>query len=319
MPDLPDFMLAGVRAVQRAAPTYGAYLDGLQKLGEVLRDSAVAQDPPRERPPFVPGVFDDMPGETYFATEAMSQSGAKKMLQSPQHYRLERDTAGEPTQGMQQGTAVHLAVLEPDEFTRRVLELPEVNKRTNAGKDELASFKAAHPGALFLSAADYANALACRDAIHAHRGAAYLIHGGQFESSMFWNDAQFGVPCKARMDVLNHGGIIDLKKTQNASPEDFAKSMANYAYHVQAAHYISGHEHLLNESPRFFAIVAVEWEPPHAVACYVIGQASVMAGRHLMDKALARYRDALQSGTWPGYSDQITTLDVPAWARRFHD
>lgn len=269
------------------------------------------------RPTFEPGVFPDMPGELYHAIEAMSASGATKMLRSPQHYRLMRDTPNEPTPAMQFGTVVHAGVLEPDALDSRVAVLPEVNRRTNAGKALIADFEALNPGRILLDAAEYDRALRCIAAVRAHPGAAMLLDGGEREVSVFWNDGRYGVPCKSRLDIRSHGGITDLKTTQDASPEGFAKQIASLLYHVQGAFYISGAEHVLGASPRFFAFIAVESEPPHAVACYALPSNAILAGAHLANRALERYATALAAGVWPGYPDTIDMIKLPPYALRF--
>ena len=259
----------------------------------------------------------DLPAAEYFAVEAMSASGAKKMLRSPQHYRLDRDTPSVPTPQMQFGTAVHCGVLEPARFADAVACEPEINKRTKNGQAQWAEFSAANAGKIILGSDDHARALACIEAIRAHPAAAYLLEGAEIESSLFWTDGKYQVPCKARLDGRNHGGIVDLKTTADASPEAFARQAANLLYHVQAAHYISAAEHVLNESPAFFAFIVAEADPPHGVACYAMPGNAILAGARLMDIALERYAAALAAGDWPGYPTTIDALPFPKWATRF--
>jgi exodeoxyribonuclease VIII len=111
--------------------------------------------------------------------------------------------------------------------------------------------------------------------------------------------------------------MTDIKTCQDASPEAFARSAASYLYHVQAAHYFSAAEHIRGETPRFWAFICVESEPPHSVACYVLPGAAVLAGTQLMSKALERYAAALAAGKWPGYPETIDTLPFPKWALKF--
>jgi hypothetical protein len=258
-----------------------------------------------------------MPSATYHSIEAMSASGAKKMLRSPQHYMLMRTTPNVPTAAMQFGTAVHALVLEPDTFNDAVVVAPEVNKRSKDGKAEHEAFQAANAGKVILSADDFDRVLACAAAVRAHPAAAKLLSGGQAEASLFWIDGKYRVPCKARYDYMNLGGIVDLKTCVDASAEAFAKAVANYFYHLQAAFYCSGSEHVRNESPQFFAFVAVESEPPHGVACYVLPGNAILAGAHLANIALERYAAALAANEWPGYSDAIEVLQLPKWATTF--
>lgn len=269
------------------------------------------------RPPFAPGVFYGMPAEHYHATEAMSASGAKKMLRSPQHYRLMRDTPNEPTAAMQFGTAVHCGVLEPDTFADAVVCAPDVNKRTKDGKAEWEYFLSCNVGKTVLSPDDFARAQRCVDAVLAHPAARTLLDGAQREISLFWEDGRYKVPCKARYDIRSHGGVSDLKTTQDASPDGFARQIASLLYHVQGAHYCSGAEHALNASPTFFAFVCVESEPPHAVACYVLPSNAILAGAHLMSRALERYAAALAAGEWPGYPQEINQILLPRYALQF--
>lgn len=270
-----------------------------------------------ERPLFVPGLFLEMPAEQYHGIEAMSASGAKKMLRSPMHYKLMRDQPSEPTAAMQFGTAVHAGVLEPETFANVVAVLPEVNRRTTIGKAAIAEFTRLNPGRILLDAEEYARVRACIAAVWAHPGAAKLLDGGERELSLMWHDARYYVPCKARYDAFNHGGIIDLKTCQDASPEGFRKAIADFLYDVQAAFYVSAAEHVMNESPRFFCFIAVETEPPFAVKAYSIGAASILAGQHRCAIALERYAEALASGEFPGYGDTIDVIESPPWHLKF--
>ena len=267
---------------------------------------------------FLPGVFYGLPAEHYHAVEAMSSSGAKKMLRSPAHYKLMRTQASEPTAAMQFGTAVHEGVLEPKTFAERVVAAPEINRRTKAGQEEWAAFQAANAGRLVLAADDHARALRCIDAVRSHPAASKLLDGAHTEVSLFWHDGRYKVPCKMRADALNFGGLIDLKTTQDASADGFARQAASLLYHLQAAFYCSGSEHVLNASPEFFAFVAVESEEPHAVAVYALPSNAILAGQHLANVALERYAAALAAGVWPGYPDTIETLQLPKWATTFN-
>lgn len=275
-----------------------------------------AMSEPVARPAFEPGLFSDMPAEQYHAIEAMSSSGAKKMLQSPLHYKLMRDTPNEPTPAMIFGTAVHAGVLEPDTFGQAVVCAPEVNKRTKDGKAEWDAFAAANAGRAILSPDDHSRALRCIQAVHAHPGAQRLLRLAKCEVSLFFVDDTYKVPCKVRFDAWNHGGLVDLKTCQDASPDAFARTIASYLYHLQAAFYCKGAEQVLGEWPQFFAFIAVESEPPHGVACYTLPSNAILAGARLRAVALERYAEALASGVWRGYPDTVDTIQLPAWATR---
>jgi hypothetical protein len=68
---------------------------------------------------------------------------------------------------------------------------------------------------------------------------------------------------------------------------------------------------------KFFCFICVESEPPHGVAVYSLPSNAVLAGAHLCDTALARYAQALNTGTWCGYPDHVASLPFPKWATTF--
>lgn len=268
---------------------------------------------------FVPGFFPSLPAAVYHATSALSASGAKKILRSPQHFKVWRDQPSEPSAAMRLGTAIHAGVLEPETFAEQVVCAPVLNARTNAGKEALAAFEAANAGRLILAPDVYATAQACIESVRAHPAAQDLLRGAEVEGSMFWHDAKCRVPCKARFDARNHGGLVDLKSCTDASPEAFAQSAAKFMYHAQGAHYFSGAEHVFDATPQFFALICVETEPPYATACYTLDGPTIMAGARLMDRALERYKAALDSGSWQGYPASINRLPFPRWALTFRE
>lgn len=315
MSNVPDFMLAALPAVRRAeAPPPAPQSDDEPPPADVARADAPA--PAREPPPFDEGIFPGMPAADYFAIEAMSQSGAKEIRRSPMHYRFARDNPTAPTDAMRLGTAIHDGVLEPDKFAERVVAMPVLNARTRAGRAMRDAFLAANAGRVVLSADDFDRARRCIDAVMRHPAAIAMLTGAQIETAFFWVDAEFRVPCKGRTDISNHGGMADLKTTTDASAEEYSRTIANYAYHAQAAHYFSGAEHLEHKTPDFFVHLVVETEPPHGVAAYEIPGNAIKTGAELMREALRRYRDSLASGFWPGYPRTIQRITLPRWATR---
>lgn len=276
-----------------------------------------SQPEPEPPPPFVPGVFPNMPAEVYHKVEALSASGGVKLRQSPMHYKLARTKKMVPTAGMRFGSAVHFGVLQPELFGTEVLIAPGCDKRSNAGKAEWAAFELRCGDKCWLDPDDHKRALACIAEIRKHPGAMRLLRGAVTELSIFWIDGEYGNPCKCRFDVINLGGAADLKTTLDASPLGFPKTIANFDYNAAAAHYMSGAEHALDETPKFWAFIAAESEEPHAVATYYLGAPSIRAGQHLMSIAHERYKLIRETGTFPGYADTIEEINVPHWALRF--
>ncbi|WP_233867233.1 PD-(D/E)XK nuclease-like domain-containing protein [Paraburkholderia adhaesiva] len=262
------------------------------------------------------GRLDHLPATEYFSREAFSSSGVKHLLRSAAHYDAWRTAPREPSSEMAFGTVVHALVLEPDRAPP-VAIAPECERRSNADKATWNAFEAGLEGRIALKQAEFDRAQRVRDAVQGHPAARELLAGITSEVSLFWEDDEFGIPCKARLDALRgDGGIVDLKTTRNACADEFARSVARYAYHAQAAHYSSGCEHVLDASPRFYAWVAIETEPPFGCACYVAGTDALCAGRDLVVEAARIYARARREGRWRGYPDTLQPLVMPSWALR---
>lgn len=78
--------------------------------------------------------------------------------------------------------------------------------------------------------------------IDAHPDASRALAGGWPEVSVFWDDAEYGIRCKARFDRLKMRAICDFKTFTNVNGKPVsvavAHAVANYYYHVQAVFYM---------------------------------------------------------------------------------
>jgi exodeoxyribonuclease VIII len=165
-----------------------------------------------------------------------------------------------------------------------------------------------------------------RDSVMAHPAARALLTAvpGVAERSAYWTDPVTGELCRCRPDFWRNDGIIvDLKSTEDASPDGFAKSIANWRYHVQHPFYVDGLQLAMTQGgihqapgglfPRTFVFLAVEKRAPYAVGVYVMDQDSIELGRAEYRADLARYAACRATDNWPGYGDKIQNITVPPW------
>lgn len=155
---------------------------------------------------------------------------------------------------------------------------------------------------------------AMRDAVMAHpKAAALLRKPGKAEQSVYWVDKATGVRCRARPDYLTDDNyVVDLKSTEDASRDQFARSCADYRYHVQAPFYCDGLT-AVKRPPKAFVFIACEKKAPFAVGVYVLDAAAVELGRIQYRENLSLYAACAKSGKWPAYSDNIESLPLPGW------
>jgi exodeoxyribonuclease VIII len=204
---------------------------------------------------------------------------------------------------------------EPEVFARSVIVCPEgIDRRTSAGKADWAAFELEAEGREIITNEEGAKLAAIRDAVRSHPAAAKALAGSPvIEQSIFWDEDS--ISCRCRPDcVTEKGVIVDLKTTRDASPDGFARSVAQYRYHVQAAFYSDGYKAAFGEAPRGFVFIAVETEPPYLVAVYVASETMTSRGRIEYQTDLDTFRECLASDCWPGYSSSPLTLDLPKWA-----
>lgn len=254
----------------------------------------------------------DLPSSDYFALDAVGKSDLDLIARSPLHWQR---AVREETPAMRIGSAVHCAVLEPERFERDYVTAPECDRRTKAGKEAFAEFEAANAGKTVLNGDEGVLCHRIAASVLSHLRAAQLLAGARAEVSALWKDPELRVRCRARFDALTKDGwILDLKTTQDASPSAFAKSAANFRYHVQAAWYLDGYGSATGDIPAGFVFVAVEKSPPYAVALYELDAEAVEIGRALARRDLARYANAREFDLWSGYPETIQPLSLPRWA-----
>jgi hypothetical protein len=252
----------------------------------------------------------DVPEDAYHADRtAVSKSWLDYIERSPAHLKAYLDgLTHRDSEELDIGRLAHCLILEEDRFLKQFVCAPKIDKRTTAGKQQWAEFEAANKGRMLVTQDHYKLVFNIRDAVMKHSKAAALLRNGEPEKTIVWKDANTGELCKARADWLRQNAIVDIKTTRDARPSEFAKAIANYRYHVQAAHYEAGFN--LNR----FIFIAVEKDPPFGVAVYFADSEMVKSGTEARARNLGQYAECKASGNWPCYSESITTIQLPRWA-----
>lgn len=256
--------------------------------------------------------------EAYHALEAVSPSRLKVLARSPLHFfdqfLSEDREKREPTPAMLLGTALHTAVLEPELWSKTVAVPPHAfDRRTKVGKEAAAAFEAESAGKIVLTPDDADQVRRMADAVRKHPAAGFLLElPGRREASYTWTDPSTGLACKCRPDWHSEDRriVVDVKTTRDASRLEFAKSIANLDYHVQAAW---NQDALQAEQ---FITIAVENVRPFAVAVYPASGAMIAAGQRRIEAAMALLAECQATDVWPGYGDLVQEpIELPAWCR----
>jgi len=260
-----------------------------------------------------PGIH-SLPAERYFSSAGVSKSMLDILAEkTPAHLKCYIEGEREPeTPAMQFGTVLHRALLEPDTFNDSFYVRPEGMRFTT--KDGIA-WKEAHSDKPILTEDESASIFAMLSSVHMHPFSKRLLAGGICEQSIFVID-QDGTLRKSRLDMLTAGTVIpDIKTCDSAALDNFERNISRYRWHVQAAYYIDNCK-LAGIDKQTFFFIAVEKSPPYAVRCLQLDDESVGIGRTLYRRDLAIYRQCVESGIWPAWSDGFETCSLPAWELR---
>lgn len=248
---------------------------------------------------------------------SLSSTGARTLLTCPARFAYDREHGRPDTAAFDFGRAAHTLVLGEG---APIVEIDAEDWRTKAAKE--AAAEARDAGATPLLTKDAARVRAMADALRLHSVAGPLFdRPGKAEQSFVARDPESGVMCRVRLDWMPDVDddtrliCVDYKSTRDAHPAAFAKSMATFGYHQQAAFYLDALawlqlDHGLDSQ---FVFVAQEKEPPYLVTVGYPLAGALEWGRVLNRKARDVYRECTETGHWPGYSDAIEPLDLPGW------
>lgn len=246
-----------------------------------------------------------------------SQSALSLVARSPAHYKAWLDGANrEETPALAFGSASHCALLEPTRFARSYVVKPSFgDKRKKDNKAAHDAWCAENAGAKLLEQEDVDAIAGMSAAIKNHPLAARIMAGGEPELTLRWRDEATGLECKGRADyyVRQHKMAVDVKTTTDASPAAFAKSVANFGYHVQDAFYRDGFA-ALGEPLEFFIFVVVEKTAPFSVALYQLDAVAVERGQERAQRHMRTLAECVRADAYPGYATEIQTLELPRWA-----
>ena len=251
------------------------------------------------------GIYPELSNAKYHADPALSHSMMEKLRKSPAHLKYYRENPGDPTNAMMFGSAYHCKILQPHLFHTLFEIVPKGGYKTlKDGKITIPETNKASGG--------YDDILAMAKVIKGHKAASKLLSGGEAEVSYFWKH-KLGFPCKVRPDYRKGDILIDLKTTIDASPEGFAKAIANFGYHRQGDWYMCGVA-ANKVNVEHFIIIANETKPPYEVAIYRLQEKDLYLG-HKENKLLCqKYEECLSTNKWNGYSQNIENISLPQWA-----
>lgn len=245
----------------------------------------------------------------------------------------------EETQPFRYGRAFHQAILEPKEFARSFVRIPDGRLTSSTAKEEWAAqcLGTVPDGAGKMSAAELRGvvekALAdhgktvMTDSEHAmllgqvatlnldcHADARRLLKRGDKEREFHWTDSASGVKCKGKVDSWDRERLVgyDLKTTEDADVDAFRRSTLAYGYHFQEAMYrraieaVDGIRARYVETPDgyesevLWCFLLVGKERPYHWSWATLEPRLVWEADQEISRNLADLAVCLKTNNWPG-------------------
>ncbi len=298
-------------------------------------------------------VIYDMTNDQYHKHPALGSSGMKVLInETPAHfYEKYLNPDREPEEksdALDFGGVFDCLVLEPETFEERFIvekDFPTVKVPLlrDAGREAYDAAKNAYDnmkankeafyaeversGKQLVKVKDYDIAMKMKNNLVSHPF-GFMIEESIKQASIFWIDEETGVECKCRPDMMltpgmNHafvyGGILDLKSTRDASPEGFGRQLFDVGYDLSAAHYINGYKRgfdvpMEEAIPWYWPLS--EKRPPYLSAFRPISWEQLLRGEHYARQALRIYAECMNTGIWPGYSQDAEPAVTPYYVQR---
>lgn len=223
----------------------------------------------------------------------------------------------EKTDSMILGSAAHHLILGESGFAEKFVVRPKEFKdwRTNDAKAWRAQQEAEGKTVLVPDQIEAVKGIAAGLMRHPLIKSGLL--SGAVEQSMIWKDVETGIWLKSRPDVRAAAGSVigDFKVTADAGPGKSERTMDDYGYHVQAALGGMGMEALFGITPgnSDYVLIFAETKKPHCCTVRPIDIQAVGYGRMQVRRALRKLAEALETGDFPGYENDLLTLHLPPW------
>lgn len=263
------------------------------------------------------------------ATPSLSSSIACELLhRSPLHaWQLHPRLGGsrrEASKEMAEGTLIHALVLGEGEDQIAVLAVDDF--RTKAAKEQRDAALAA--GKTIVKAADYDAAKTVAEKLRKRLADRGIVFDGTSEAKIEWTESTDEGPilCRGMLDHLKlrfvsapsvaSATIYDLKTIRSGDERTVQRHIAEYGYDVQAAVYRSAVGALVPEAlGRIdFVFLFVEIEGACDIRPVRLDGIAREIGEMKWKHACRTWARCLKTDTWPGYTDGITEIGLPAWA-----
>lgn len=216
----------------------------------------------------------------------VTNSQLTKLAKSPQHLQAYYEGQNESSTSFDLGSALHLAILEPEKFEETVIVFAGKTRGVKYNK-----FVEENEGKIVILENEMVDLIGMKEAINNNGEAMHYINNSEKEIVETWTDADSLVQCKGKADMVGRDFIADLKTTKDVDPRRFRYSCYDYGYHRQAAFYLDGFK------KERFIFVCVEKKPPYRIGIFDTSDEFIEQGREGYKELLHQYFEYFKEDT----------------------
>jgi exodeoxyribonuclease VIII len=236
----------------------------------------------------------------------LSFSSIKEFAKSPRHYLdyISKERTA-PTDAMKLGSMVHCMILTPDVFNEQFAVAPDINKRTNAGKEEWLEFSNLNAGKIIVNNEDYEHARKLIDGVLCNDNIYNAVKScTSFERE--WREDIYGLPYRGFFDGESDEYILEIKTTSDGHPKAVMSDFVKRKYHMQAGIYNKA-------SGKKVLYLVVETSAPYLSYLAYANDKYLDLGRKDVAELNNRFMNCLEGGDFTGGYDyhNVITIDLP--------
>ena len=254
------------------------------------------------------------------ARDCVSSTGLRKLLQSPRHYLSWLiDNTEEETDYYRFGRAAHMMMLEPEEFRKRYLVMPDFgdmrSSKNRAQRDEWLS--QCYDSAVVVTNTEYDDLVGMAEAIQAHGEANNIMRNCKTEVTGFFTCPETNLRCKIRPDILHEDemglSIWDYKTTSFLA--GCVKDIETYGYHIQLGFYYYGLSVIYGTDPFSAGLMFQEKKRPWEPDPIYMEEETIKKGVMLAKHGLKVLRKCIDTNIWPFSKSGVRMAGVSQWVK----
>lgn len=257
-----------------------------------------------------------MNDKEYSSMQGIRRSDLWEINRSPLHFKYRITCPPEQTASMRFGSAYHKYILERDSFLDEFYIIPNVNKRTKAGKELLDELERQNKDKTGITEAEYEQIRAMKNMLALDSKTSPYLEAIQNQSAktevaFSWIDAKTGEMCKCKADMLidrENPVIVDFKTCASCETRAFHSDMRKFGYLFQAGFYCEGID-LCTMETHTFTFIAQEKTPPYAPRIFYLEEPEIEVGKEIFHKLLEKYHECRMNDSWSGYEEEYLYVE----------